>query len=99
MVLTKDKFLSSINLKVLPSRKFYSPSTTDVFFALYPMSYQKRLKGVGEFKKTKLPAIWQFVCHYVIRSFSGIIEGTDNMGKKHLDIVWSIFTGNTVDYE
>lgn len=35
VVLTKDKFLSTINLRVLPSTKFNSPSTTNVFSTLY----------------------------------------------------------------
>lgn len=35
VVLTKEKFLAAINLRVLPSTKFYSPRTANVFFALY----------------------------------------------------------------
>ena len=61
------------------------------------MGYQKKLKVVGEFKN-QLPAVWQFVCHFVIRSLSGRTGGTYNMGMKLLDIIWSIYTGNAVNY-
>lgn len=57
VVLTKEKFMSAISLKMMPSTKFYSPNTTNVFIALYQMGYQAKLKGVGELKKNKLPAV------------------------------------------
>ena len=94
----KKKFLFAINLTIIPLKKFYSLNTTDVFTALYQMDYQSKLKGVEEFKKSKLPAVWQFVCHFVIRCLSGRTGGTDNMGKQLLDIVWSVYTGNAVNY-
>lgn len=47
VVITKDKFLNAINL----STRFYSPSTNDVVSNLYQMGYQKKLKGIREFKK------------------------------------------------
>lgn len=58
VVLTKEKYLSAINLMILPSKKFYTTSSTDVFSTLYQIGYQEKLKGVGEFKKCKLPAVW-----------------------------------------
>ena len=62
------------------------------------MGYQKKLRGIGEFKKNQLPAVWQFVCHFIIRSFSCRTGGTKNMGIKLLELVRSIFTGNPVNY-
>lgn len=70
----------------------------DFFSALYQMGYQVKLKGVGDFKKSKMSTVWQFVCHYIIRSLSGRTGGTDNMGKQLQDTVWSIFTGNGFNY-
>lgn len=98
MVLTKEKFIVAINLRVLPSTKFNSPSTTYVFFAHYQMGYMAKLKGIGELKKSKLPVVWKFVCHFVIRFLSDRTGGIDNMVKQLLDIVWSIDTGNAVNY-
>ena len=98
VILTKEKFLNAINLLVHPSTKFFTPSTTDILSALYQMGYQKKLKGIGEFKNNQLPAVWQFVCHFVICSLSGRTRGTDNMGLKLLELVWSIFTGHDVNY-
>ena len=62
------------------------------------MGYQKKLEYIGEFKKNQMPAVWQFVCHFIIRSLSGKTVGTDNMGLKLLELVWSIFTRNDVNY-
>lgn len=67
VVPTKEKFTYSINLRILPSMKFYTPSSIDVFSALYQIGYKEKLKGVGEFKKSKLNVIWQFVFHFVIK--------------------------------
>lgn len=39
VVLTKEKFLFVINLRVPSSTKFYSPSIMDVFSALYQKGY------------------------------------------------------------
>lgn len=61
VVLTKEKFIKDISLRVLPSTKFYSPSTNGIFSTLYQMGYQEKFKGVSEFKKGKLPAVWQYV--------------------------------------
>ena len=51
VILTKEEFLSAINLHVHPSTKFFIPSVKDIFSALCQMGYQKKLKGIGEFKK------------------------------------------------
>ena len=67
VVLSKEKSLNAINLRVLPTMKFYSPSTNDVFSTLYQMGYQKKLRGVIEFKKNQLLVVWKFMCHFVIR--------------------------------
>ena len=97
-VLTKAKFLEAINLRVLPSKKFYSPSFNNVISSLYQMGYHKKLKGIGEFKKNQLPVMWQFVFHFVIRNVSKRTGGTDNMGIKLLEIVWRFYTRNMVNY-
>lgn len=62
------------------------------------MGYKSKLKGITEYKKGKLPAIWEYVCHYVISCLSRRTGGMDNMGKPLLDIVWSIFIGNAMNY-
>lgn len=98
VVLTKEKFMEAINLRVLPSTKFYTPNTIDIFAALYQIGYQAKLKGITKFKKGKLPTVWQYVFHYIIRCLSGRTGGTDNTGNPLLDIVWSIFTENPVNY-
>lgn len=48
VVLSKKKFQTTINLRIFPSSKFYTPSSTDVFFTLYQIGYQTNRKGVGE---------------------------------------------------
>lgn len=78
--------------------EFRCPIYCDVFSTLYQMGYQARLKGVSGFKIEKYPVVWQNVCHYVIRFLSVRTGGTDNMGKPLIDIFWSIFTGNRVNY-
>ena len=98
VILTKDKFLTAINVLVHPSTKFFSPSITDITSTLYQMGYLKKIKGIGEFKKNQLPAVWQFVCYFVIHSLSGRTGGMDNMGLKLLEIVRSIFTAHDVKY-
>ena len=95
---TKEKFITAINLPVHPSIKTFTPSMADILYALYQMGYQKKTKGIGEFKKNKLPAVWQFVCHFVIRNLSGRTGGTDSMGLKLLELVWSIFTSHDIIY-
>jgi len=87
VILTKEKFLTSINLLIHPSIKIFTPSLSDITTALYQMGYQKPIRGVGEFKKNQLPAVWQFVCHFVIRCLSGRTGGIDNMGLKLLELV------------
>ena len=97
VILTRDNCLNAINLLVHPSKNFFTPSITEITTSLYQMGYQKKLKGIGEFKKNQLPAVWQFVCHFVIRSLSGRTGGTDNMGLKLLELVCGIFTGHDVN--
>lgn len=99
VVLTKSKFLDAINLRVMSSNVLNKPSNDDVFKVLYKMRYRKRLKGVADFKKGKLPTVWQFVCHYLICCLSGRTGGTGAMGKQLLDLLWSIFTGEAVNSE
>ena len=84
VILTKEKFLTPINLLVHPSIKVFTPSMADILSALYQMGYQKKIKGIGEFKKNQLLAVWQFVCHFVICSLFGRTGGIDNMGLKLL---------------
>ena len=98
VVLTKTKFLEAINLRVLPSTRIYSPSANDITSTLYQMGYQKKLKSIGEFKTNQLPTVWQYVCHFVIWSLSGRTGGIDNMWLHLLEILWSIFIGNAVNY-
>lgn len=62
------------------------------------MRYQVKLKGVSEFKKRKLLDVLQFVCHFVIYCLSGRTGGMDNIRKQLMDIVWSIFTSNPINY-
>lgn len=97
VVLTKNKLLEAISLRVLPSIKFCSPSLNDVISTLYQMGYRKKLKGIKELKKNQFPMVWQFVCHFVIISLSSRIGGINNMGIKLLEIVWSFFTSNAVN--
>lgn len=59
---------------------------------------QSKLKGVSDFKKSKLPDVLEFVCYYLIRCFSSRTGGTDAMGKQFLDLLWSILTYKTVDF-
>ena len=59
VILSKEKFLTAINLLVHPSIKFFSPSMGDITSALYQMGYQKPIRGIGEFKKNQLPVVWQ----------------------------------------
>ncbi|KAL7615706.1 hypothetical protein Lser_V15G03411 [Lactuca serriola] len=98
VILSKEKFLNIINLLIHPSIKVFTPSMADITSALYQMGYQKKIKGIGKFKKSQLPTVWQYVCHYVIHSLSGRTGGIDNMGLKLLELVWSIFTGHDVNY-
>ncbi|XP_052621215.1 uncharacterized protein LOC111897072 [Lactuca sativa] len=98
VMLTKEKFLTAINLLVHPSIKVFTPSMADILSALYQMGYQKKIKGIGEFKKNQLPVVWQFICHFVICSLFDRTGGTDNMGLKLLELVWSIFTAHDVNY-
>lgn len=81
MVLTKPKFLEAISLRIPPSTTFKNPSNPKIFTTLCKMGYQAKIKGIAEFEKGKLPVVWQYVCHYVIRCLSGKTGGTDNMGK------------------
>ena len=57
VILTKEKFLTAINLLVHPSVKIFTPSMANMLYALYQMGYQKKIKGVGEFKKNQLPMV------------------------------------------
>lgn len=97
-VLTKKKFLDAISLIIPANIVFKSPSNEDVFMDLYKMACQVKLKSLANFKKGKLPTIWQFLCHYIIWSLSGRIVSKDAMGKQLLHILWSIFIGELVDY-
>lgn len=62
------------------------------------MGYQSKFKGVSKFRKGKLSAVWQYVCHYVIRCLSRRTRGTHSIGKPLFDIVWSNFIRNPVNY-
>lgn len=54
----KAKFLETVNLRVISTTKFFSPSTNNVISTLYQMGYQKKLWRIGELEKNQLPAVW-----------------------------------------
>lgn len=90
-ILTKKKFLDTINLRIPVKTVFKNPSNEENFKYVYKIGYQSKLKGVADFKKSKLPTVWQFLC------LSGRTGGADVMGKHILDILWSFFTNEQVD--
>lgn len=87
VMLSKAKFLSSINLRVPLNTSFKGPSNRDVFKALYRMCDPSKLKCIADFEKAKLLVVWQFVCHYLIRCLFSKTDDTDSMGKQFLDIL------------
>lgn len=71
---------------------FKNPSMDEDFRVLYKKGYQCKPNGIANFKKGKLLAVWEFLCHYIIRCLSGTNRGADQMSKQFFDTLWSIFT-------
>ncbi|KAI3517338.1 hypothetical protein L1887_16552 [Cichorium endivia] len=98
--LSKDVFLKAIGLPKSKGQKtFYEPTNKELFDVLDQMGYlPPRLETTPSFKKTKLPAMWQFLVHLFVRCLSGKTGGTDTINRPFLVLLFGIYTGKEVDF-
>lgn len=98
--LSKDVFLKAIGLpKSKREKTFYEPTNKELFDVLDQMGYlPPRLETTPSFKKTKLPAMWQFLVHLFVRCLSGKTGGTDTINRPFLVLLFGIYTGKEVDF-
>ncbi|KAL7588438.1 hypothetical protein Lser_V15G36250 [Lactuca serriola] len=97
--LWKAEFLEAIGLPERKEKKtFYEPTNEELFDVLDQMGYlPPRLEMTPDFKKGKLPGIWHFLVHIIVRCLTGKVGGTSTLSRAFLVLLFGIYTGKEVD--
>ncbi|XP_023749803.1 uncharacterized protein LOC111898110 [Lactuca sativa] len=98
--LCKAEFLKAIGLPESKEKKtLYEPTNEELFDVFDQMGYlPPRLEMTPDFKKGKLPAIWQFLVHIILRCLTGKTGGTDTLSRVLLVFLFGLYTGKEVDF-
>lgn len=95
--LDRSVFASSLSLMVRQDT-YPEPTQEELICMLYQMEYKHPLKNLSSLKKSCLSPLWQCVMHYCVRSLTGKTGGTDQMSRRMLELLWSLYTSRPVDY-
>ncbi|CAI9295997.1 unnamed protein product [Lactuca saligna] len=98
--LWKAEFLEAIGLPERKEKKtFYEPTNEELFDVLDQMGYlPPRLEWARNFLKGKLPGIWHFLVHIIVRCLTGKVGGTSTLSRAFLVLLFGIYTGKEVDF-
>ncbi|CAH1424597.1 unnamed protein product [Lactuca virosa] len=98
--LCKVEFLKAIGLpESTEKRTLYEPTNEELFDVFDQMGYlPPRLEMTPNFKKGKLPAMWQFLGHIILRCLTGKTGGTDTLSRALLVFLFGLYTGKEVDF-
>ncbi|CAI9295996.1 unnamed protein product [Lactuca saligna] len=98
--LCKAEFLKAIGLPESKEKKtLYEPTNEELFDVFDQMGYlPPRLEMTPNFKKGKLPAMWQFLVHIILRCLTGKTGGTDTLSRVLLVFLFGLYTGKEVDF-
>ncbi|CAI9295998.1 unnamed protein product [Lactuca saligna] len=98
--LSKVEFLEAIGLPESKEKKtLYEPTNEEIFDVFDQMGYlPPKLESFSNFRKGKLPGMWHFLFHIILRCLSGRVAGTDMLSRQLLVLIFGMYTGKEVDF-
>ncbi|KAL7588440.1 hypothetical protein Lser_V15G36251 [Lactuca serriola] len=98
--LYKVEFLEAIGLPETKEKKtLYEPTNEELFDIFDQMGYlPPKLESSSNFRKGKLPGLWHFLFHIILRCLSGRVAGIDMLSRQLLVLICGMYTGNEVDF-
>ncbi|KAI3493585.1 hypothetical protein L1887_40787 [Cichorium endivia] len=97
VVLDKKTFTKALNLPYHTSN-FDQPSDSDLKSMIYNMGYMYDLPKLFHMSKGHISPLWQCLIHYIIKCLTGKMGGTDQLNKRLMTLLWSLYSGRKVDY-
>ncbi|KAI3510674.1 hypothetical protein L1887_17806 [Cichorium endivia] len=97
VVLDKKTFSKALNLPYHTSN-FNQPSDSDLKSMIYNMGYMYDLPKLFHMSKGHISPLWQCLIHYIIKCLTGKMAGTDQLNKRLMTLLWSLYSGRKVDY-
>lgn len=96
---TLDKEISSAALH-LPyhTTTFDHPPPHKLESMIYKMGYAYKLSKLYHLSKGHISPLWQCLIHYIIKCLTGKVGGTDQLNKRFVELLWSLYTGHEIDY-
>ncbi|KAI3496674.1 hypothetical protein L1887_39045 [Cichorium endivia] len=95
--LDKKVFAAALHLPYHEAQ-FDHPSPHQLETMIYKMGYAYKLVKLYQLSKGNISPLWKCLIHYMIKCFTGTTGGTDQLSKRLLELLWSLFTGNEIDY-
>ncbi|KAI3505850.1 hypothetical protein L1887_28151 [Cichorium endivia] len=97
VVLDKKTFAKALNLPYHTSH-FDQPFDDDLKSMIYNMGYLYDLPKLFHMSKGHISPLWQCLIHYIIKCLTGKMGGTDQLNKRLMTLLWSLYSGRKVDY-
>ncbi|KAI3739374.1 hypothetical protein L2E82_29778 [Cichorium intybus] len=97
VVLDKKTFAQALNLPYHTST-FDQPTDGDLKSMIYNMGYMYNLPKLFHMSKGHMSPLWQCLIHYIIKCLTGKMGGTDQLNKRLMTLLWSLYSGRKVDY-
>ncbi|KAI3499621.1 hypothetical protein L1887_35425 [Cichorium endivia] len=97
VVLDKNTFAKALNLPYHTSN-FDQPSDNDLRFMIYNMGYMYDFPKLFHMSKGHISPLWKCLIHYIIKCLTGKMGGTDQLNKRLMTVLWSLYSGRKVDY-
>lgn len=95
--LDKKVFAAALHLPYHEAQ-FDHPSPHQLETMIYKMGYAYKLVKLYQLSKGNISPLWKCLIHYMIKCLTGTTGGTDQLSKRLLELLWSLFTGNEIDY-
>ncbi|KAI3510717.1 hypothetical protein L1887_17850 [Cichorium endivia] len=96
-ILDKKVFAAALHLPYHETT-FDHPTSTQLESMIYKMGYLYKLPKLFQLSKGHISPLWQCLIHYIIKCLTDKMGGTDQLSKRLLELLWSLYTGYENDH-
>ncbi|KAI3691362.1 hypothetical protein L2E82_49710 [Cichorium intybus] len=97
VVIDKKVFAAALHLPYYEST-FDQPTDGDLKSMIYNMGYLYDLQKLFHMSKGHISPFWQCLIHYIIKCLTGKMGGTDQLNRRLMGLLWSLYSGREVDH-
>ncbi|KAI3523724.1 hypothetical protein L1887_02074 [Cichorium endivia] len=97
VVIDKKLFAEALHLPYHTST-LDQPSDGDLMTMICKMGYLYHLTKLFHMSKGHISPMWQCLIHYIIKCLTGKMGGTDQLNRRLMGVLWSLYSGREVDY-